>query len=34
LIYGVVVGKANTNDQTTRVTALAQELVIIKVGDF
>ena len=34
LIYGVVVGKANTNDQTTRVTALAQELVIIKVGDW
>jgi len=34
VIYGTVVGKANTNDQTTRITALAQELVIIKVGDF
>ena len=34
LIYGIVVGKANTNDQTTRVPALATELVIIKVGDF
>ena len=34
LIYGVVIGKANTNNQTTRATALAGELVIIKVGDY
>ena len=33
LIYGQVVGKANTNDQTTRVPALSGELVIIKVSD-
>jgi len=34
VIYGIVVGKANTNDQTQRVNALSGELVIIKVGDF
>lgn len=32
-VYGIVVGKANTNDQTQRVDALTGELTIIKVGD-
>lgn len=33
-IYGIVIGKANTNNQTTREDVLAAELVIIKVGDY
>lgn len=33
-VYGVVIGKANTNDQTTRSDAVDTELVIIKVGDY
>ena len=32
-LYGIVIGKANTNDQTQRVPALTNELVIIKVGN-
>ena len=33
-IYGIVIGKANTNDQTLRVGTADTELVIIKVGDY
>jgi len=32
-VYGIVIGKANTDDQTTRVDATTGLLTIIKVGD-
>lgn len=33
-IFGIVIGKANLNNQTLRVDAADTELVIIKVGDY
>lgn len=34
VIYGIVIGMANTNNQTKRENVIANQLVIIKVGDF